>query len=180
MSAPRGGELHPERLKGDIACIRMRHGFLYPCAIPGRATRKVLAWRLSNTLAGGFCTAAPKEAVARCGTPEIFNAGQGCQSTGAGFAGALKEAEIRISADGRVYLRPCNDGIGRQRSPAQCFGWYGRLRPHRPPEWETPDEACSGALAQTRPAAARTTGNERRCPQVGSRPQAPQRTVHPV
>jgi len=51
----------------------MRHGFLYLCAIMDWATRKVLAWRLSNTLSSDFCTAALKEALERYGTPEIFN-----------------------------------------------------------------------------------------------------------
>ena len=57
----------------DITYIRMRHGFLYLCAILDWATRKVLAWRLSNTLTSDFCTAALTEALARDGTPEIFN-----------------------------------------------------------------------------------------------------------
>ena len=66
----------------DITYIRMRHGFLYLCAILDWATRKVLAWRLSNTLTTDFCTAALKEALARYGTPEIFNTDQGSLLSG--------------------------------------------------------------------------------------------------
>ena len=69
----------------DITYIRMRHGFLYLCAILDWATRKMLAWRLSNTLTSDFCTAALTEALARYGTPEIFNTDQGSQFTSAEF-----------------------------------------------------------------------------------------------
>lgn len=85
----------------DITYIRMRHGFLYLCAILDWATRKVLAWRLSNTLTTDFCTAALKEALARYGTPEIFNTDQGCQFTSAEFTEVLKTHSIQISMDGR-------------------------------------------------------------------------------
>jgi putative transposase len=158
----------------DITYIRMRHGFLYLCAILDWATRKVLAWRLSNTLTSDFCTAALKEALTRYGSPEIFNTDQGSQFTSAEFTGVLKDAKIRISMDGRgrchdnifverlwwtvkhewVYLRPCDNGIEQQRSLTQCFDWYNRRRPHQSLGWKTPDEAYFGALADAEPLAA--------------------------
>lgn len=158
----------------DITYIRMRHGFLYLCAILDWATRKVLAWRLSNTLTSDFCTAALKEALARHGTPEIFNTDQGSQFTSAEFTSVLQEHKVQISMDGRgrchdnifverlwwtvkhewVYLRPCDNGIEQQRSLAQCFDWYNRRRPHQSLDWKTPDEAYFGALAETQPLAA--------------------------
>jgi putative transposase len=57
----------------DVTYIPMRRGFLYLVAIMDWATRKVLAWRLSNTMDAGFCVAALEEALARYGKPEIFN-----------------------------------------------------------------------------------------------------------
>jgi len=85
----------------DITYIRMRHGFHYLCAIMDLATRKVLSWRLSNTPASDFCTAALKEAIARYGPPIIFNTDQGSQFTSAEFTGVLNAHGIQISMDGR-------------------------------------------------------------------------------
>jgi putative transposase len=61
----------------DITYIPLRRGFLYLVAIKDWATRKVLAWRLSNTLAASFCVEALNEAIAKYGTPEFMNADQG-------------------------------------------------------------------------------------------------------
>ena len=85
----------------DITYIPMRRGFLYLVAIMDWATRKVLAWRLSNTMDVGFCVMALEEALARFGTPDIFNTDQGSQFTSFAFTAVLKDAEIRISMDGR-------------------------------------------------------------------------------
>ena len=90
----------------------MRHGFLYLCAILDWATRKVLAWRLSNTMSSDFCIAALEEALTRYGKPEIFNTDQGSQFTSAEFTGVFKENGIQISMDGKgrwranVFARP--------------------------------------------------------------------------
>jgi putative transposase len=51
----------------------MRRGFLYLVAVMDWATRKVLSWRLSNTMEADFCIASLEEAMARFGKPEIFN-----------------------------------------------------------------------------------------------------------
>ena len=85
----------------DITDIPVSCGFLYLVAIMDWASRFVLAWRLSNTLDAGFCTDALDEALARYGTPEIFNTDQGSQFTSFAFTGRLQEAGIRISMDGR-------------------------------------------------------------------------------
>jgi putative transposase len=81
--------------------ISMRRGFLYLVAIMDWATRKVLTWRLSNTMEADFCVAALEEALAKYGTPEIFNTDQGAQFTSFAFTMTLKDAEVRISMDGR-------------------------------------------------------------------------------
>ena len=65
----------------DVTYIPMRRGFLYLVAIMDWATRKVLAWHLSNTMDAGLCVAALEEALARFGGPEIFNTDQGSQFT---------------------------------------------------------------------------------------------------
>jgi len=85
----------------DITYIPMRRGFLYLVAIMDWATRKVLAWRLSNTMDVGFCVMALEEALTRFGSPEIFNTDQGSQFSSFAFTAVLKDAEVRISMDGR-------------------------------------------------------------------------------
>lgn len=70
----------------DITYLPMARGFLYLVAIMDWYSRKVLAWRLSNTLTADFCVAALEHALARYGVPEIFNTDQGCQFTGAAVA----------------------------------------------------------------------------------------------
>src|SRR5690606_27689628 len=83
----------------DISYIPMRRGFLYLVAIMDWASRKVLSWRLSNTMDADFCVAALEEALARFGKPEIFNTDQGSQFSGDAFTEVLRNADIRISMD---------------------------------------------------------------------------------
>jgi len=65
------------------------------------ATRKVLTWRLSNTLDASFCVKALEEAISKYGKPEIMNTDQGSQYTGSGWITTLTKADIKISMDGR-------------------------------------------------------------------------------
>ena len=158
----------------DITYLPMQKGFLYLVAILDWATRRVLAWRLSNTLTADFCAAALQEAIARYGQPEIFNTDQGSQFTSAEFTDVLKAQGIQISMDGRgrchdnifverlwwtvkhewVYLRPCENGIEQKRSLTECFEWYNRRRPHQSLNWQTPDETYFGALTNVEAQAA--------------------------
>jgi putative transposase len=85
----------------DITYLPMSRGFAYLVAIMDWASRKTLAWRLSNTLDTSFCTEALEEAIARYGCPEIFNSDQGSQFTSDDFTHALSSRGIRISMDGR-------------------------------------------------------------------------------
>ena len=148
----------------DITYIPMRQGFLYLVAIIDWATRRVLSWRLSNTLTAGFCVAALSEALARFGKPGIFNTDQGAQFTSDEFTQMLRDHGIEISMDGRgrchdnifverlwwtvkhewVYLRPAADGIEQKRSLGEFFDWYNLRRPHQALGWRTPDEAYLG------------------------------------
>ena len=156
----------------DITYIPMQQGFLYLVAIIDWATRRVLSWRLSNTLAAGFYAAALSEALARFGKPGTFNTDQslpsrkrgGAQFTSDEFTKVLRDDRIAISMDGRgrchdnifverlwwtvkhewVYLHPSANGIEPQRSPAQFFDWYNLQRPHQALGWRTPNEAYLG------------------------------------
>ncbi len=85
----------------DVTYIPMRRSFLYLVAIMDWYSRKVLAWRLSNTMEADFCVAALEDVIARYGTPDIFNTDQGSQFTSFAFTTTLKDAGIRISMDGR-------------------------------------------------------------------------------
>jgi putative transposase len=89
----------------DVTYIPMQQGFLYLVAIIDWATRRVLSWRLSNTLAAGFCVAALSEALTRFGKPGIFNTDQGTQFTSAEFTKVLLDHAIEISMDGRGRCR---------------------------------------------------------------------------
>ena len=85
----------------DITYIPMQRGFLYFVAIMDWASRKVLAWRLSNTMEVEFCIEALEEALAKYGKPEIFNTDQGSQFTSPEFTDILKKSAVRISMDGK-------------------------------------------------------------------------------
>lgn len=85
----------------DITYIRLASGFVYLMAIIDWYSRYVLAWVLSNTLEADFCVTGLKEAIAKYGTPDIFNTDQGSQFTGADFTGELLKNSIQISMDGK-------------------------------------------------------------------------------
>jgi putative transposase len=153
----------------DITYIPLARGFLYLVAIIDWATRRVLSWRLSNTLKAGFCVEALREALARFGKAGIFNTDQGSQFTSEEFTQVLVDQGIEISMDGRgrchdnifverlwwtvkhewIYLRPAVDGIEQQRSLAEFFDWYNFRRPHQALGWKTPDEAYFGEVGTT-------------------------------
>ena len=112
-SAPAAPGVYPYLLRGpaiewpdqvwcaDVTYIPIRRGFLYLVAIMDWATRKVLAWRLSNTMDAGFCVAALQEAMAHFGRAAIFNTDQGSQFASLAFTSVLRGAEVRIRMDGR-------------------------------------------------------------------------------
>ena len=85
--------------------IPMKRGFVYLFAVLDWASRRVLAWRRSNTLTTDFCLEAVQEAISHAGIPEIFNTNQGCQFTSQEFTGLLKHHGIQISMDGKGCLK---------------------------------------------------------------------------
>lgn len=85
----------------DITYIPMAHGFIYLVAIIDWYSRRVLSWRLSNTMDTDFCVRALQDALAEFGAPEIFNTDQGAQFTAEAFTTPLRERGIKISMDGK-------------------------------------------------------------------------------
>lgn len=156
----------------DITYIPMRRGFLYLVAVMDWATRKVLSWRLSNTLEAEFCIAALEEALARYGRPDIFNTDQGSQFTSPRFVEVLTGAGVRVSMDGRgrwmdnvfierlwrslkyecVYLHAFETGSELRAGLTRWIGYYNGQRPHSALAGRTPDEAY-GIMDTTRLAA---------------------------
>lgn len=85
----------------DITYIRLKGGFVFLCAVIDWYSRYVLSWRLSVSLESSFCIEALQEAIAKYGTPEIFNTDQGCQFTSDDFVSVLESKGIKISMDGK-------------------------------------------------------------------------------
>jgi putative transposase len=145
----------------DITYIPMRRGFLYLVAVMDWSTRKVLSWRVSNTMDVEFCIEALEEALARFGRPDIFNSDQGSQFTSPRFTGVLRAAGVRISMDGRgrwmdnvfierlwrslkyecIYLHAFETGSALRAGLRDWIGYYNIRRPHSTLAGRTPDEA---------------------------------------
>lgn len=145
----------------DITYIPMRKGFLYLVAVMDWASRKVLSWRLSNTMEADFCVEALKEALAKYDKPEIFNTDQGSQFTSSEFIQELKDAKVDISMDGRgrwmdnvmierlwrtlkydcVYLNAFETGSEATKGIGKWLSRYNEERPHSSLDDKTPYEA---------------------------------------
>ena len=150
----------------DITYIPMARGFVYLVAVVDWFSRKVLAWRLSVTLETEPCLEALKEAITRFGAPEIMNTDQGSQFTSIDFITALKDADIRISMDGKgawrdnvfverlwrtikyeeVYLRAYDSVTAARESLRRYINFYNTRRPHSSLDGRTPDLAYHEAL----------------------------------
>jgi putative transposase len=148
----------------DITYLPMAHGFLYLVAVMDWHSRRVLAWRLSNTQDAQFCVEALEEAIDRYERPEIFNTDQGSQFTGSAWTDVLKEHEIRISMDGKgqwtdnvfierlwrslkyecVYLNAFRNFKDAQRQIGIWINYYNDQRPHSKLDDLTPSEVYAG------------------------------------
>ena len=144
----------------DITYIPMPKGFFYLVAIMDWHSRKVLSWRLSNTMDAIFCVEALEEALALYGRPEIFNSDQGAQFTSTAFTGVLEAAGVRISMDGKgrcmdnvfverlwrslkcedIYLRAYATGSEARLGIGRWIAGYNTTRPHQALGYRTPDE----------------------------------------
>ena len=160
--AAKGHKTYPYLLRGlrvdrpnqvwcaDITYLPMRRGFLYLVAIMDWHTRKVLAWRISNTLEADFCVAALNEAIHKFGPPEIMNTDQGSQFTSFAWTDRLRRSTIRISMDGKgrfldnifverlwrsmkyecVYLHAWETGSEARAGIGKWMEFYNHKRPH--------------------------------------------------
>ncbi len=144
----------------DITYIPMARGFMYLVAIIDWYSRKVLSWKVSNTLDDDFCVEALQEAISRYGCPDIFNTDQGSQFTSHDFTGKLDEHKIKISMDGRgryqdnifverlwwtvkyhyLYLHAFANGTELRQGLKSWFSYYNQERPHQSLNGRTPDE----------------------------------------
>lgn len=157
----------------DITYIPMRRGFLYLVAIMDWATRKVLAWRLSNSMDADFCVEALKEAMSKYGKPEIFNTDQGSQFTSGVWIDTLTDAKVKVSMDGKgawrdnrmierlwrslkyecIYLHAFGKGSQARAGIGKWLAYYNAERPHSTHGILTPNEAYDKKSKHTKIAA---------------------------
>jgi putative transposase len=143
----------------DLTYIRLARGFAYLVAIIDWYSRKVLAWRISNSMDASFCVDCLEDALRHHGKPEVFNSDQGSQFTSEAFTGVLKRDGVAISMDGRgraldnifverlwrnvkyedVYLRGYASMAELMVGLAQYFAFYNAERPHQALDYATPD-----------------------------------------
>ena len=153
----------------DITYLPMARGCVYLFAVMDWASRRVLAWRLSNTLTTDFCLDAVQEAITRYGTPAIFNTDHGCQFTSQEFTGLLQDHGIQISLDGtgcwrdnvfverlwrsvkyeEVYLQAYDSISAARQGVGRYLTFYNQTRPHRALDGKTPEEVyCDNLTAR--------------------------------
>jgi len=157
----------------DITYLPMARGFCYLVAIMDWASRRVMAWRLSNTLDASFCTEALEDAIRKYGKPEIFNTDQGSQFTSGAFIEILDTHGVNISMDSRgrwidnvfierlwrsvkyeeVYLKAYGSLTEARRGLAAYFEFYNQKRRHQGLDDRTPDEVYWSTLPQKQVAA---------------------------
>jgi putative transposase len=157
----------------DVTYLPMSRGFCYLVAIMDWASRRVLAWRLSNTLDASFCTEALEEALHRYDAPEIMNTDQGSQFTSEAFTSLLRSCGVAISMDGRgrwmdnvfierlwrsvkyeeVYLKGYESIPEARRELAAYFDFYNKRRRHQGLDGRTPDEVYWSTLQKQEQAA---------------------------
>jgi putative transposase len=144
----------------DITFIPMASGFMYLVAIMDWYSRKILSWRISNTLETAFCVEALEEALSRYGAPDVFNTDQGAQFTSNAFTTVLEGHHVAISMDGRgrcqdnifverlwwtlkhqyIYLHSFDTGKALRRGLSGWIGYYNHERGHSALDDRTPDE----------------------------------------
>jgi putative transposase len=144
----------------DITYLPAAKGHYYLVAVMDWWSRKVLSWRIDNSLGVEFCVEVLQEALEQYGKPEVFNSDQGSQFTSLAFTGCLQAAGIRISMDGRgrchdnifierlwrslkyelIYLKAFEDGIELNREVRRWMNWYNQERYHQALNYRTPNQ----------------------------------------
>lgn len=152
----------------DICYVPMAKGFMYLTVIMDWYSRRVLAWRVSNTLEADPCIAALEEALARYGPPEILNTDQGAQYTSEAFTEVLRSHNIHISMDGKgrwvdnvfverlwrsvkyedIYLRAYESPAALRKGLTQYFQFYNTQRRHQTLNRQTPDAVYFGDMKE--------------------------------
>lgn len=150
----------------DITYIPLAHGFAYLVAIIDWHSRRVLSWRLSNTMDSSFCVEALQEALKLFGKPEIFNTDQGSQFTSEAFTDVLRERDVRISMDGKgrcidnifverlwrslkyeeVYLHAYRDLVEARAGIERYMRFFNTERGHQALGYQTPDAIYRGRV----------------------------------
>ncbi len=150
----------------DITYIRLAHGFAYLVAIMDGYSRRVLAWRISNSMDATFCVDCLEDALRAHGKPEIFNSDQGAQFTSEAFTRVLKREEGLISMEGRgrafdnifverlwrnvkhedVYLKGYATMGELMLGLTEYFVFYNGERPHQSLGNQTPDVVYRTAI----------------------------------
>ncbi len=150
----------------DITYIRLPRGFAYLVAIIDWYSRRVLSWRISNSMEAVFCVDCLEDALRHHGTPEIFNSDQGSQFTSAAFTAVLKRESVVISMDGRgrafdnifverlwrsvkhedVYLKGYASMGELLLGLTEYFAFYNGERPHQSLGQQTPDVVYRSAI----------------------------------
>ena len=148
----------------DITYIPMERGFMYLVVVMDWYSRKILSWRVSNTMESDFCVEALQEALSQYGRPDIFNTDQGSQFTSKDFTDTLKDNDIKISMDGRgrcqdnifierlwwtikyqyLYLHSFDNGSALRTGLASWINGYNHDRGHSGLDDRTPDEVYYG------------------------------------
>ena len=149
----------------DITYVRLAGGFVYLVAIIDWYSRKVLSWRLSNSMDATFCVDCLEDALKQHGQPEVFNSDQGSQFTSAAFTDVLKREGITISMDGRgraldnifverlwrtikyedIYLNGYANMYNLTLGLTEYFAFYNAERPHQSLGYMTPDRVYKSA-----------------------------------
>jgi putative transposase len=152
----------------DITYIPMRRGFVYLAAVLDWASRRVLAWQLSNSMTVDFCLDAVETTIRDYGVPEILNTDQGSQFTGTDFVELVQQHGIQISMDGKgswrdnvfverlwkslkyeeVYLHAYDSVAETRQGLQRYFSFYNQRRPHSSLDGRTPDMVYFAALPQ--------------------------------
>ena len=147
----------------DITYLPMAKGFMYLVAVIDWHSRFILSWRLSNTLTTDFCIEAVREAFEIYGKPEFFNTDQGSQFTANDFIDVLKNAEVKISMDGKgraldnifierfwrtikrehIYLYVYENGLELYKGLSHYFEFYNNRRKHQALNYHTPSQIFS-------------------------------------
>jgi len=154
----------------DLTYLKLPGGFVYLVAIVDLFSRKVLSWRLSNSMDPAFCVAALEEAIKRYGKPAIFNTDQGSQFTSEAFISVLEQHSIEISMDGKgraldnvyverlwrslkyedIFLKSYETMAQITEGVDRYFQFYNSKRFHQSLDYRTPEEMYQSFVSENK------------------------------